>query len=225
MARSSLIVMFLMAWRNLWRNRVRTLILISAIGGSYGLSLFTMGMGDDMHGTLADKAGEIAGGHVLIHAKGYEADRKPSQVIEATPALLNRLRAAPDVVDVAPRVLINGLLATSESSSPVMLRGVDSAREKTLNDPADKLLKGKMPGPKEGGDLGHPIVLGKGIVEELGVKLDDRVVLTATRADGEVGRALYLVSGVISTGSKELDRAIAYTNLAGARKALGLTNS
>ena len=225
MFKSTGLVMFLMAWRNLWRNRVRTLIVISAIGGSYGLSLFSMGMGDDMHGSLADKAGEIAGGHVLVHAKGFHADRESSQIIDAPPALLQLLRATPGVVEVAPRVLIAGLLTTSESSAPIMLQGVDTDREKALFDPTSKLTLGVMPKTGDGGQLGHPIVLGKGVMAELSVKLGDRVVLTSNRADGEVGRALFLVTGVIATGSRDLDRAIAYTNLAGARSALGLKGS
>ncbi|MCO4763347.1 MAG: ABC transporter permease, partial [Myxococcales bacterium] len=62
-----------------------------------------------------------------------------------------------------------------------------------------------------------------GVMAELAVHIGDRVVLTATRADGEVGRALLLVKGVIKTGSKDLDKVIALTNLKGARHAIGLT--
>ncbi|MCO4763116.1 MAG: hypothetical protein KC502_16485, partial [Myxococcales bacterium] len=161
--------MFVIAWRNLWRNRVRTLILITAIGGSYGLSLFSIGMGDDMHGRLADKAGEVAGGHVLVHAKGFHADREPNQTLAAPKALMDQLAKVPGVVDVTPRVLVSGLLTTSESSSPVMLQGIDPAREKALSDPASDIIKGSMPTADEGGKMGHPVVLGAGVMAELSV--------------------------------------------------------
>ena len=48
------------AWRNLWRHRARTLTMTSAVAFSYGLCLFSMGLGDDGHQQMLDQAAEGA---------------------------------------------------------------------------------------------------------------------------------------------------------------------
>ena len=67
-----------------------------------------------------------------------------------------------------------------------------------------------------------PLLLGRPVADELQVKPGDRVVLTASAADGEVTRALFHVAGIIQTGRADLDEMVAYTTLDAAKGAIGL---
>lgn len=206
-----------LAWRNLWRHRTRTLIMTSAVALSYALFLISMGMGDDGHQQMLDKAAEGAGGDVLIHAAGYWDARSSDLVIPDGDALLTEVRSTPGVEVAIPRVLINGLVGSAVGSRPVMVLGIDPPEEVALRDFAKDVKEGEYLTESTRKD---PLVLGATIVEKLELELGDRVVLTATGPDGEVTRALFHLTGILRTGLPETDEGMALTTLAAARAAL-----
>ncbi|MEZ4415428.1 MAG: FtsX-like permease family protein [Gemmatimonadota bacterium] len=207
-----------MAWRNLWRHRGRTLIMVSAVALTYGLMLVGMGINDDGHRRMLEEAAKAAGGQVLVHERDYWDTRASDLVIRDAADALQRVRGAPGVRAVLPRILLTGLLSTSSGTQPVQFLGVDPAAEPALGDPASDLVAGTF----LTGSEADPLVLGATLVQELELELGDRVVLTASDVQGEVTRALFHLTGIVSTGSRELDEGVAYTSLAAARNAVAM---
>jgi len=208
-----------LAWRNLWRHRARTLILGTAVFLSYGLLLASMGMGDDAHQQMVDAAIEGAGGQVLVHGAGFWDARTVDIRIDAADSVLAALDQVTGVRAAIPRVLVNGLLSTAQGSRPVMLEGIVPAAEARLKDISDDVKEGDR---LDGTTVRAPVLLGRPVADELQVKPGDRVVLTASGADGEVTRALFHVAGIIQTGRADLDEMVAYTTLETAQSAVGL---
>jgi ABC-type lipoprotein release transport system permease subunit len=206
-----------MAWRNLWRHRTRTLIMTSAVAFSYGLCLFSMGMGDDGHQQMLDQAAEGAGGDVLVHADGYWESRSSDLVIRDGRSVTSAVAAAPGVRAAIPRVIINGLASSASSTRPLFLQGIDPEREAALRDFSEDLEAGVYLGDSDRSD---PLILGAVLVEKLDLDLGDRVVLTASQPDGEVTRALFHLDGIIRTGFKEIDELVGITTLAAAQEAV-----
>lgn len=208
-----------LAWRNLWRHRSRTLILGSAVVLSYGLLLASMGMGDDAHQQMVDAAIEGAGGQVLVHGQGFWDARTVDLRIDSSDVVLAALGRVDGVRAAIPRVLVNGLLSTTAGSRPVMLAGIVPAVEAELKDISDDVKEGdRLDATTER----SPLLIGRPVADELEVGPGDRVVLTASGADGEVTRALFHVAGIIETGRADLDEMVAYTTLDVARDAVGL---
>jgi ABC-type lipoprotein release transport system permease subunit len=205
------------AWRNLWRQRTRTLIMTSAVAFSYALCLFTMGIGDDSHQQMLDQAIEGAGGDIIIHADGYWASRASDLVIPQGDRTLAAVESAPGVEVAIPRVLINGLVSSASGNQGVMLQGIDPQREMALRDLKDDVTEGAY---LDQTDRDDPIILGAEIVEKLDLELGDRVVLTASRPDGEVTRALFHLTGVFQTGFSEIDEIVGFTTVQAAREAV-----
>lgn len=206
------------AWRNLWRHRTRTLIMGSAVALIYGLTLVGLGINDDGHRRMLEEATAAAGGDVLVHDEGYWDTRASDRVIRRSREVLDVVRSRPGVRLAIPRVLVNGLASTSAASSAVHLRGVDPGLEARLTDPAEDLVRGSF----LGGERSDPIVLGSRLVEKLELELGDRVVLTASDPEGELTRALFHLSGVVETGTRELDEMVGYTTIDAAREAVGM---
>lgn len=207
-----------MAWRNLWRHRTRTVIMASAVGLSYGLFLISMGMNDDGHQQMLDQAVEGAGGDVLVHADGYWDSRSSDLVLEDGDAVLAAVARARSVGAAFPRILIQGLVGSAAGSRPALILGIDPALESGLRDFARDVRLGEYLTESTRRD---PILLGSALVEKLELELGDRVVLTATDPQGEVTRALFHLTGVLTTGLKEMDEGMALTTLDAARSALG----
>lgn len=206
------------AWRNLWRHRTRTVIMTSAVALTYGLMLMSIGIGDDGHERMLSEAIKAAGGDVIVHGRGYWATRASDVVIDDASQVLDRVRGAVGVDAAMPRVIVSGLVSTSSGARPVLLQGVQAEVEAELNDVADDIIKGTF----LESERHDPIVLGARMVAKLDLELGDRVVLTASRPDGELTRALFHLTGVIETGMRELDEILGYTTLEAAREAVGM---
>jgi len=205
------------AWRNLWRHRTRTLIMTSAVAFSYGLCLFSMGMGDDGHRQMLEEAAKGAGGEILVHAEGYWESKASDEVIRGADQVLDRVESVPGVGTAIPRVIINGLVSSANGNRILFLQGIDPERERSLRDLSEDMDRGEYL-DETGRD--DPLILGSVIVEKLELELGDRVVLTATQPDGEVTRALFHLTGVLETGLADLDESVGFTTLAAARKAV-----
>ena len=206
------------AWRNLWRHRTRTLIMTSAVAFTYALMLVGLGISDDAHGRMLEEAGKAAGGEILIHGRGYWESRASDLFVDDVEGVLGVVAGVEEVRVVLPRVLVSGLVSSARGNRAVLLQGIDPQQERSLGDPASDLVRGGFLSEEAEG----PLVLGSRLVQELEVEVGDRVVLTATGPDGEVTRALFHLSGVVETGTRELNEVLGYTTIAAARSALGL---
>ncbi len=201
-----------LAWRNLWRNRTRTLLALAAVGLSLGLQLISHGVAEYGYGHLLDSARRVAGGDLLVEPRGWWASRDPTQVIARAAEARSALQHIAGVRVVLPRILLTGLASSARSNAGVQLTAIDPQAERHLTDYARRITKGQFlaahPSRRRPG-----IVLGKGIVDRLGLKLGDRVVLTAAGVDGEVARGLFVLRGVYATGSRQLDDLLAFARL------------
>lgn len=205
------------AWRNLWRHRTRTVIMTSAVAFSYGLCLFSMGMGDDGHQQMLDEAAKGAGGEILVHADGYWASKSSDLVIRDGSGVLSRIESVAGVEAAIPRMIINGLVSSATGNRILFLQGIDPQRELALQDWSEELEEGHY---LDETDRDDPIILGAVIVEKLELELGDRVVLTATQPDGEVTRALFHLTGILETGLADVDEIVGFTTLEAAREAV-----
>ena len=210
--------MWWLGWRNLRRNRTRTLITASAIACSLALMCVSLGMGDAMYREMMRSAARTAGGDLLLHADGYWGSQDSALLLRRPAELLESLRAVPGVAEAIGRVHLTGLVSSPRGNAGVRLVGTDPRREQALQDLERFVVEGAFlePGPRS------PIVLGRGVVADLGLELGDRVVVTASDPQGELTRALFRLRGVIETGSALVDDVAAYTTIDAARRALGL---
>lgn len=209
-----------MAWRNLWRHRGRTWILVTVISLTYGLSLVGMSIGDDSHQRMLREAVVAAGGDVLVHGVGYWDSRGSDVTIPEADAAATLLAGLDGAAAAHPRVLVSGLVSTSAASRPVFLQGVVPGPEADFRDLAADVTAGTFLAGTDGRD--DPLVLGIELAEDLEVELGDRVVLTASDPDGEVVRALFHLTGILETGVREVDETMAYTTVEAARQAVGM---
>ena len=134
--------MWLLAWRNLWRNRARTIITLSAISVTYALMLLSYGIGEASYIAMMESAVKSAGGSVLVHADGYWEGQGSELVMDDGEALADRLAELPGVTTAVPRVIINGLLSSPRGNARARVMGIDPAREAKLSDPARFLAHG-----------------------------------------------------------------------------------
>ena len=210
--------MWRMAWRNLWRNRTRTIIVTTAIALTYAMFLLSLGIAAEIHGELEKAAIKMAGGNILVHGDGFWDAQTNEYLVDDPGGVIAAAERIDGVEAAVPRVLIAGLIRSTTSSAGVRLTGIQPDGEALLMDMRPYLIEGSF----LDGDEADPLVLGIGLVEELEAELGDRLVLTATDPEGEVGSALFHLSGIVDTGSPTYNDTVALTTIGAAQAALGM---
>ncbi len=207
-----------MAWRNLWRNRRRTLITLSSIAfGIFFAVLFT-GIGDSTYSRMIDMAARMGTGHVTFQHPDYlelpslkrtvtEVDKKRALALEDK-----------DVSRVVTRISGQTMLATSAGNLGAFFLAVDPEDEDlTTLSLMEGLVEGEM--FESADDRG--IIIGERLAHNLDVKMGRKVVYTMTDKEGEIVTGLARVSGILRTGAPSVDRGMCLLPLGTIRKALG----
>ena len=202
-------IIFKLAWRNLWRNSKRSWISIFAISTAFLILMVMSGILEGMSVQMLKNGTELFQGHIQIHHKDYLPGRNMYDWIgQMEPYDLEELQEKTVLVDgvqsSAPRVYGFGLISTGENTTAANLSGMDPARESSVT----RLLKSSIEGETLSIDPQGKILIGKILAKTLEVSPGDEVAIVTQSADGTTGNDLYTVSGLISTGLTSMDRSL-----------------
>ena len=188
-------MLYHLALRNIWRNRRRTLLTLSAMIISSALLILSLGVFSGMLRDMLASATEQYYGHLVISAKGYQDDRDMFRYFQPTDAL-DRLLHEDHVVGYSARLRSFGLLSHQQNSVPAEILGVIAAQERRVTSLQDSLIAGSYLGV----DDRDGAVLGAGLARRLGVRPGDELVFVTQAADGSIGNDLLRVRGIFDTG-------------------------
>ena len=132
-------------WRNLGRNRKRTVLTALGLGVGYFACVFVVGWSEGIMAELVENATSLVTGQIEIHDAEYRPDRSLYDTIGGregadVAALLRAIDADEAVVAAAPRVYAGGLVSSGEATSAGMFLGVDPEREVALTRFLDPLV-------------------------------------------------------------------------------------
>jgi ABC-type lipoprotein release transport system permease subunit len=210
--------LFVMAWRNLWRNRRRTIITLSSLAFGVLTAVTFTGLTDASLGEAIDLAARMSNGHVTIQARNYRDSPTLEHSIAASKDLRTTLAGDRDVVKAVPRIDGQLLVATASDSFGAGFIALDPALDDTQTfAPLSQIVEGKLfaQGDAQG------VVLGKTLAQNLGATIGKKVVYTMTDRHGEIVSGLGRVRGIIATGSTSADAALCLLPIDAVRALIG----
>lgn len=207
-----------LAWRNILRNKRRSLLTVLAVTFAALLSIAMRGMQVGTYAVNIQNVVRMFSGYCQVQREGYLANPTLQTSFEYGSALSRSLRTAPCVRATAPRITADGLAAFGQKSVGVAILGIDVDLERDVTTLLDRIRDGSPPG------RGQPpsVVLGQTLARNLGAGIGDEIVLLAQGADGTLGNMKYRVSGLLRSGSPDLDRAAVMMDLADAQALLAM---
>ena len=164
-----------MAWRNIWRNRRRTLITVFGIVFGVFMAVLFTGIGDATYSQMIDHAARLGGGHVVVQHREYQDLPTVEHTVTDAPAVEAAAARLPEVVATTTRITGAAMLATASNSQGTFFIAFDPAREthETFG-----LLDAEWEGePLRAADQPRAVVLGKVLADNLGAKLGSKVAL------------------------------------------------
>jgi len=206
------------AWRNLWRNRRRTIITLSSIAFGLLLAILATGLGDKSWTSLIDLAARMSGGHVTLQHPDYLETPNLKKTVRHNAELEKKALTVPWVKQVTTRVAGFTMLSTANNSLGAFMIGIDPKKESIRTLAAlDAIKEGKLFDASDG----EGIVIGRGLAKNLDVGLGNKVVYTLTDKTGEMVTGLARVSGIVETGADAFDAALCLLPIETLREVLG----
>jgi ABC-type lipoprotein release transport system permease subunit len=207
-----------MAWRNLWRNRRRTLLTLSSIVFGVFLAVLFTALQDRNWADTIDLAARLSGGHVTLEHPDYLDSPKLTLTIHDTDHLMELANHDTHVTRVAERISGQAMLSTANDSFGASFIAIDPGREdeETLS-----VLEGLVEGGMFATSRDRGIILGQKLADNLGVGMGRRVVYTMTDIHGDIVAGLARVSGIVRTGAPGIDGGLCFLPIDAVRALLG----
>ena len=204
------------AWRNLWRRKLRTWMSASSLAFAIFLVSFFVAMQAGTYGSWIDTGTRLMTGHLQVQHPDYFDNPKSTNAVPRGTELARRLEQLPDVVGVAPRTEAFALVSVGERSFGALVMGVDAKREAAMFDLPKRIVAGEyLP-------RADSAYLGSSLAANLGVELGDEVVALGSSEEGGVAVLILTVDGIFETSQAELDRSVMQAPLAAMQAAFEL---
>lgn len=207
-----------LAFRNVFRNRVRSLITLGAIAFGCVSLIIAGGFIEDTFTQLRESYIRSFLGHIQIYKKGFleKGPARPFDFMISDPAkVMDMVASSPHVKSAAPRLEFSGLLSTGDTTVSFIGQGVDPVKEAGISTFV-QIDSGKN---LSAGDA-YSVILGKGLAEAITVKAGDPVILVSNTKGGSINALDAIVEGVFFTSSKAFDDRALRVPIATAQKLL-----
>ncbi len=209
-----------LAWRNVWRHRRRTIIIVLAMGLGLAFMMFYDGLMQGFNQAIYGNAIRVLGGNIQIHAAGYreKVDSNPLLPLADTAAVIQAAKSDPNVIAATPRIATGGLMSNHEGAFPISIWGVDPEAEAPVSLVAQHIAAGRY----LTSDDRDAVLIGKGLSEAMQVKVGDRITMTGSDIHKQNRQRGMTVVGIYDIGLPTNEKRLVYVSLPEAQELYGL---
>lgn len=201
-------MLFILAWRNIWRNKKRSLIIIAAITAGLGCGLFASAVMYGMYDSLINSTIDRELGHIQIHSVKFEDEKILADTIPEFRSILNKIKQLPDLKGLSSRVIIDAMCSSASSSRGVKITGIIPEEENKVTTIKNQIIEGNYLSSNSSSE----IVIGKKLAENLDIKLRSKIVLSFQDFDGNIIYSAFRVAGIYQTESSLFDQSVIFVN-------------
>ncbi len=213
-------MIYKLAFRNLSRNKRRSLITVLSISGGMMFSMLFTGFQDGTYSNLIDLAARSGSGHLTLEHREYRDDPDIKNSIGDYRQLEARLQQVSGVTAYALRIKGNGMLASAYGSAGVFFDAVDPKVELDISPLAKEIVRGSF----LQSEAPRSILIGDLLAKKLKVDVGSKLVLTANDKSNETVQELLRVAGIFHVGSELFDGFYLLMQLPTAQRLLGLAS-
>jgi ABC-type lipoprotein release transport system permease subunit len=209
------------AWRNLWRNPRRTLIILTAIviGISSMVVLSALSRGI-MEGMVRNAINNLVG-HVRIQDPGFRIDPSISRHLKDPDTIIAEIGSLiPADARVNRRIKVDGLLSTSREHIGITIVGIRPREEVGASFIGNPVYRGRMFEPDESNGL----VVGEALLDRIDAKIGSKVVLMSQSETSENVSRAFRIKGTFKTELAQTEKSYVFVPLSILQKMLGVAD-
>lgn len=213
-------ILLIISWRNIWRNPLRSLVIISSVmiglwGGIFATSL-SFGLMDQRFKESIEK--QIS--HIQIHHPEFIKENSVKHYIENASEILITLENDPDVKAFSGRTLVDGMISTASLTRGISIKGVDHKTEARTTQLDKTIREGDYFESVER----NPILIGKKLADKMKLDIRSRMVLTFQDINGDITASSFRVCGIYQSFNSMLDERNVYVKQSDLSRLLGDSN-
>jgi len=225
-------VLLRLAWRNIWRNRRRTIISLLALAMGVMAIISIHSFRISANEVIVEAVTRGLVGDVQVHARGYQDEPELDKVVPA-PAVVDAMLAAfVPSARTERRVIGGGLASASDAATSALVLGIEP--EKPDARALVKIERGRWLAPRAAGEAARAAargddrppareaVIGKTLANELGVTVGGEVVLVSQAADGSLANERYTVVGLGDVGNEDANATSVFLHIQDAQELFAL---
>lgn len=210
-----------LAWRNVWRNKRRTILTLLTIVIGCAMIIFMNALAKGGHDQMIEDAVGLNTGHIQIHERGFWENQTIDYALKASPEMLRAITADKRIAGYSIRVITGGLLSYRENTAGAVIQGIDPELEMAVSHLHTKIL----PGGRflNSGDRTE-IVMGEILAKNIGASIGSSIAMISQGFDGSIAAERLTVVGLFRTGNPEYDRILLVMPLTQARETFSMAN-
>lgn len=214
-------IILLIGWRNVFRNKRRSLIVASSIVVGIVVMMFSMAIMNGFNMQMLENTINTSLGHVAIHKKGFFNDMNialsfvPGDSLTAIPGIRG-------VVCAAQRVKFEAMVQSSRSSQGVLVMGIEPEKEKCVSNIYDYIGKDKRVYITN--SSGNDILISRSLASKLGIGIGDKCVVMLQDKHGVLLAHAFIVKGLYQSPIESFDKYVVYIGIHKAQEITGLGN-
>ena len=197
-----------LAWRNLWRNKKRTLIAAASVFFAVILALLMRSMQTGYYDYMIEASVKMYTGYIQVHGKDYWEKRSLDESMTIDVEHLDKLKNTPGVTLTVPRFETFSLISHGNKTKVAQITGINPQLENQLTDLKKKIVSGKYLD-----DSSKGIVIAQGLAEILNAQVGDSVVIYGQGYHGVTAAAQVPIVGIIKFTLPELNKLFTYLSL------------
>jgi len=210
-----------MAWRNIWRNPRRTLIILIAtmvgVWGMIAVAALSFGIKEQM---IRDSLQDLTG-HIQIHARGFHQDPVIKNSMKDPQTAIEAVKSVSGIRAFATRVRVPGMVMDAHNSAGITIVGIDPAAEAHVSFIGSAVREGSY---LRAGDI-HKVIIGRKLAEKFNTQIGRKLVLMAQDAQNQIGSAAFEIQGVYQAPYASQEEKYVFITLEAAQNMLGLGKS
>ena len=197
-----------LAWRNLWRNKRRTLITVASIFFGVLLSTTMTSMQEGSYGSMIDNVVKFYSGYAQIHDEDYWEEKTINNTFVYSSDLISTVDAVEDITHYSPRLESFALASSETITKGAMVMGVDPILEDKVTTVSRWIKEGEY---LASGDNG--VLVGIDLANYLQLGVGDTLVMISQGYHGVSAAGKYPIRGLLKFASPELNKQFVYMEL------------
>jgi ABC-type lipoprotein release transport system permease subunit len=199
---------FQLAWRNLWRNKRRTIIASASVFFAVMLALVMRSMQEGSYDYMVDASVSMYTGYIQVHAKDYWDKRSIDKSMEYDQTKIDELNKTEHVTLVNPRLESFSLISYGNVTKVASIVGIDPRIENKMTKLKSKVVSGKYLTKDSKG-----LMIAEGLAKLLGVEVGDSVVLYGQGYHGVTAAGQIPIVGIVKFTLPSLNNSMVYLGL------------
>lgn len=183
------------SWRNVWRNKLRSLVIMLAIAIGLTGGIFAVAMFNGVTEQRLRTAIDIQTSHLQVHAPDFTQNRDTRLYLPNADNIVSAFQSDPRVKSVTPRLVATAMAGSANANTGVVVSGIDPTMEKEVS----TLYLSMEEGDYFETDRRNQILVSSRTAKKLKVGLNSKVVLTMQDSNGEIVGAAFRVTGIFRT--------------------------